>query len=318
MKKIVLIMMICLPMMVMAQKKVAVYVTSDDNGIDNTTKGIIGGELVRAIVKTQKYQAVERTADFLKQINKEQEYQHSGTVDDEQISALGKQFGVDYVCVANVMPFRDKVYMQARLIDVETATVLAIARETSSMSDIEEIIAASEVVANVLINPDGTSMSHTEKTTKRNEQTQESDMYEQITNEGEIIHYSAKERKKGGHLEYSCGGVEMNSKDLMVYLSKTCTPAYSQYNIGRNCIITGWVLLGVGVSTTVSGLFFNFTAMGMGIGMVVGSCVTLPLGYVYKKNAINTYNQNCARKQKVACSFNLKSNSDGFGLALTF
>lgn len=158
MKRILFIMMMCLPMMVMAQentkpKKVAVYVTSDDESIDNTTKSIVGGELVNAIVKTKKYQAVERTADFLKQISKEQGYQRSGNVDDGQISALGKQFGVEYVCVANVMPFQDKVYIQARLIDVETATVIAIARETSSISDIDEIIASSEVVANALVNP---------------------------------------------------------------------------------------------------------------------------------------------------------------------
>ena len=151
-------MLMCLPMVAVAQenatpKKVAVYVTSDDANIDNTTKSIIGGELVNAIVKTKKYQAVERTADFLKQITKEQGYQRSGNVDDGQISALGKQFGVEYVCVANVMPFNDKVYIQARLIDVETATVMAIARETASISDIDEIMASSEVVANALINP---------------------------------------------------------------------------------------------------------------------------------------------------------------------
>ena len=156
MKRILFIMMMCLPMVVVAQenaapKKVAVYVTSDDETIDNTTKSIIGGELVNAIVKTRKYQAVERTADFLKQITKEQGYQRSGNVDDGQISALGRQFGVNYVCVANVLPFRENIYIQTRLIDVETATVLAFAKEISSSSDLVEIIAASEKVAFALI-----------------------------------------------------------------------------------------------------------------------------------------------------------------------
>ncbi len=159
-------MMMCLPMMVMAQenaapKKVAVYVTSDDANIDNTTKSIIGGELVNAIVKTKKYQAVERTADFLKQITKEQGYQRSGNVDDGQISALGKQFGVHYVCVANVLPLRDNVniYIQTRLIDVETATVMAFAREVTSILDITQMMAASEKVAFALIGAGGPSSS---------------------------------------------------------------------------------------------------------------------------------------------------------------
>ncbi|MBQ0008494.1 MAG: hypothetical protein KBT40_07220, partial [bacterium] len=139
MKRILFFMMMCLPMMAVAQgnaapKKVAVYVTSDDETIDNTTKSIVGGKLVGAIVKTRKFQAVERTADFLKQISKEQGYQREGNVDDEQISALGKQFGVDYVCVANIMLFRDNVtmYIQARLIDVEKAIVFSTAEAKSS------------------------------------------------------------------------------------------------------------------------------------------------------------------------------------------
>lgn len=167
MKRILFIMMMCLPMVVMAQenatpKKVAVYVTSDDEKIDNTTKSIIGGELVNAIVKTRKYQAVERTADFLKQITKEQGYQRSGNVDDGQISALGKQFGVHYVCVANVLPLRDNVniYIQTRLIDVETATVMAFAREVTSISDISQMMAASEKVAFALIGAGGSSPSY--------------------------------------------------------------------------------------------------------------------------------------------------------------
>ncbi len=152
-------------MMVLAQenatpKKVAVYVASNEENVDNTTKSIVGSEIVRAIVKTKKYQAVERTADFLKQIGKEQGYQRSGNVDDGQISALGKQFGVNFVCVADVMPFGDKIYIQARLIDVETATVLEFARETSSSSDMDQIIAASEKVAFAIVGFGGSSSSY--------------------------------------------------------------------------------------------------------------------------------------------------------------
>ncbi len=273
MKRIVVIMMMCLPMMVMAQqKKVAVYVTSEENGIDNTTKGVIGGELVRAIVKTSNYQAVERTADFLKQISKEQEYQHSGTVDDNQISALGKQFGVDYVCVANVMPFRDKVYIQARLIDVETATVLAIARETSSMSDIDAIMASSEVVANALVNPNG-EMGNNAAQINNNTPTQEVESNIKMQKNGEpIIRYSKKERKEGGHLEYSCGGVEMDRQALQEFLRVNCPEAYMQMQKGQGFIVGGWLTI-----WCITGFIF------------------MPAGYSMRNNAYKIYNERCAR-----------------------
>jgi hypothetical protein len=74
-------------------------------------------------VKSNSYLAVERTADFIKELNKEQTYQQSGAVDDNQISRLGKQFGVQLVCVAKVGKVGEKQFVSARLIDVETATV---------------------------------------------------------------------------------------------------------------------------------------------------------------------------------------------------
>lgn len=145
----------CVPIMLMAQQKVAVYVTSSSNDVDDAAKQIIGTELVSAIIETKQYDAVERTSDFLKQISTEQGYQRSGNVDDHQISALGKQFGVDYVCVANLVVYNgSKYYIQARLIDVETATVHSVARETSSVDNIDDMILASSKVASALFNID--------------------------------------------------------------------------------------------------------------------------------------------------------------------
>lgn len=155
MKNLLFTCLMCVPMMLMAQQKVAVYVTSSTNDVDEAAKQIIGTELVSAIIETKQYDAVERTSDFLKQISTEQGYQRSGNVDDQQISALGKQFGVDYVCVANLVIYNgSKYYIQARLIDVETATVQGVARETSSIDNIDDMILASSKVASTLFNID--------------------------------------------------------------------------------------------------------------------------------------------------------------------
>lgn len=148
MKRICLMLLcFCFTFFVFAQKqKVAVYVTGDEK-IESSTCKILGSELVAAIVTTNEYSAVERTSEFLLEINKEQVYQRSGNVDDTQISVLGKQFGVDLVCVANITSFQDSYYLQVRLIDVENANVVATARETSSLHDITEIVSVSEKLA---------------------------------------------------------------------------------------------------------------------------------------------------------------------------
>jgi hypothetical protein len=112
--------------------KVAVYITGDD-----TTKlnGFAGDYLTDAIVRSGKYTAVERTYDFLKELDSEHEYQRTGSVDDKQIAKLGKQFGVSLVCVVKVSDMDKAKYLSARLIDVETATVLKSAKPVTFITE---------------------------------------------------------------------------------------------------------------------------------------------------------------------------------------
>ncbi|MDR0940878.1 MAG: hypothetical protein LBM68_01490 [Bacteroidales bacterium] len=101
-------------------QKIVVYVSGGEaDGIGDYA----GAFLVDAITHNGGYSAVERTADFLQAINKEQEYQRTGMVDDEHIARLGKQFGSKLVCVVKISTVKDKYFIQARLLDAETALV---------------------------------------------------------------------------------------------------------------------------------------------------------------------------------------------------
>jgi hypothetical protein len=102
------------------KQKVAVYVTG---GEEEGLSEFVGAYLVDAITHNSGYTAVERTPEFLKALNMEHEHQRSGHVDDAQIAKLGKQFGTKLVCVVKIGKVGDKQFVQARLIDVETATV---------------------------------------------------------------------------------------------------------------------------------------------------------------------------------------------------
>ena len=102
------------------KKKVAVYMTGDDSGINK----VLGDQLSSAFARSGKYIAVERTASFLAELGKEHSYQRTGAVSDNEIAALGIQFGVNYVCVADVSEAFGEKYISARLIDVETAEIV--------------------------------------------------------------------------------------------------------------------------------------------------------------------------------------------------
>ena len=98
MKKLFILLLSTISLTAFAQQKVAVYVTGKESGINK----VLGDQLVAAFTKSGKYVAIERTASFLAELGKEQNYQRTGAVDDHELSRLGKQFGVQFVSVADV------------------------------------------------------------------------------------------------------------------------------------------------------------------------------------------------------------------------
>jgi hypothetical protein len=109
------------------KKKVAVY-TVDVSG-QNIVE-FVGDYVTNAIVKRGTYAAIERTAQFLEELGREQGFQRSGAVDDGQISKIGKNMGVHYVCVVKVAVSgaQKEHFISSRLIDVETAELASSSR----------------------------------------------------------------------------------------------------------------------------------------------------------------------------------------------
>ena len=128
--------------------KIAVYVTG---GVGANEKKALGTRMTTALVKSGQYQAVERSEEFLRQLDAEHVKQRSGAIDDGQISALGRQFGVKYVCVADITPVLDGYQVSARVINVETAGISASGDALSPMKTTDDFdIMSNKVVRNLL------------------------------------------------------------------------------------------------------------------------------------------------------------------------
>lgn len=128
------------------QKKVAVYVTGQQSGVGK----VLGDQLVSAFAKSGKYIAVERTASFLAELNKEISYQQSGVVNDQEIARLGQGFGVQYVCVAEMSDVFGEKYISARLIDVETAEIVNTHYVSGAMNNMNDCLNMAVEIANNL------------------------------------------------------------------------------------------------------------------------------------------------------------------------
>ena len=134
MKKILFI-LLALPTMLMAQRKVAVYVTAPES-LEPEMLEIFSSELVNGIAINRDFQPIDRTADFARELQ--------GSQDNTQICAVGERLGMDLVCVANVTPFRDSYYIKSRLLDVRTLAIASSASEASSLASLEDILSVSE------------------------------------------------------------------------------------------------------------------------------------------------------------------------------
>jgi hypothetical protein len=125
--------------------RIAVYVAGKRN---MNEKRLLTTAVLDALIKSGKFEAIERSEMFLAQIENELEKQHSGAVYDSQISVLGKQSGVEFVCVVDANYIRGAYMVSARVIDVETAQVTAMGVTESRLTTTDEYnMAASELAA---------------------------------------------------------------------------------------------------------------------------------------------------------------------------
>lgn len=145
MRKLLTILLSALSLTAFAQKpKLAVYMTGDD-----PINEIVSSRLVDDFTRGSEYTIVERTASFLSELYKEHAYERTGEVDDEQIAALGQQFGVQFVCVTSVLDvWGNEKYITARIIDAETAEVVASCSSNGSIQNKSELIGALDTLSN--------------------------------------------------------------------------------------------------------------------------------------------------------------------------
>jgi len=130
------------------KEKIAVYVTGS---VRANEKKALGTKILVELINSGRYRAVERSDDFVKELDREQSKQQSGAVDDNQITAIGKQFGVQVICIADLTPAFGSYLISARLIDVESAEIMAIAEVNNSINSIDDLSAASKEVVRVIL-----------------------------------------------------------------------------------------------------------------------------------------------------------------------
>jgi uncharacterized protein (TIGR02145 family) len=126
--------------------KIAVYVTGK---LADNEKEALGTKIFRHLVQGGRYAAVERSAEFLVEVNKELLTQQSGAIDDKQITKVGERFGVDFVCIVRINPVYDEYQVSAKIIDTKTTHVPFIGEaSTDKPKKLDDLEMVSSAVVN--------------------------------------------------------------------------------------------------------------------------------------------------------------------------
>jgi hypothetical protein len=123
--------------------RIAVYVTGD---VPENEKTALGTRLLASLINSGRYKGIERSNAFLAEVEKEQVKQRSGAIDDGQISELGRQFGVKFICIANITPAFGEFQVSARVVNVETAEVEFIGESASPLKSMTDLARVSDQV----------------------------------------------------------------------------------------------------------------------------------------------------------------------------
>ena len=119
MKKILFFsIIILLPVIAMAQKKVAVMEVKAYEGVKPMHAIMIRGGMETAVGNAKGYEVYDRSN--FEAIMQEQNFQRSGAVKDTDIKRLGEIAGVQYIIVPEAAVDGNEVYINVRMLDVET------------------------------------------------------------------------------------------------------------------------------------------------------------------------------------------------------
>ena len=130
------------------KQKVSVYIIG---GQEWGVNKVLGDQLVAAFARSGSYIAIERTNSFLAELTKVHGNQRSGNVSDLEIAELGKQFGEQLVCVADISEVFGTKYVSARLIDVKTAEVINTSNATSPLDSMDELLKVADIITKKLV-----------------------------------------------------------------------------------------------------------------------------------------------------------------------
>jgi len=271
------------PDTVKVKEKIAVYVTG---GVRPNEEKALGTKILVELINSGRYRAVERSDDFVKELDREQSKQMSGAVDDNQITRIGKQFGVQVICVADLTPAFGSYQISARLIDVESAEIITIAEVTNSLESMDDLTDASKEVARVILGLGKSKKQRFRTATNAKAQSLSRNSFgvraafgNSMNFDGQFVTITSGGKGRIDLMMGYCGGFKYKTVDTIIgpapYYTRNPVPVEKNFSAFELVAAGGWPI-GITGNSPISGYISPTVAMyagskfNLGLGGQVG------------------------------------------------
>lgn len=286
----------------------AVYATGtqDDQPLSPSLQTVVQNKTITKLTGEGNYRLIERSNEFLIQINREQKMQQSGDVADNQIAEIGAGYGAEKICVVSITIIDKYLYIATRIVDVATKTSYESGdAEVTNYTSVPVLTQALEQALNKMLT------GKTEKTQPATVSSPKQE-YNPTTVSGYKAGYDAYvsrlKAEKGGFLD-------MNSM------------AYKEYRKYMGSLISGTGLSSLGFLLTTGGVLCHilvegwvWAAMwGSGVAVLTVGIVQLSIMNNHLKRSYNYYLNGDQRAVSMQFyPYYGGNNTFGAGLSLRF
>ena len=271
MKKLALLFMALFCVSAFAQDlpKITVYISGN---IRADEKRALETRMLASIFKSGRYRVVDRSEESSNKLATEHIKQRDGSVDEEQIKRLGKQYGVDFICIADITQVFNMFQVSVRILDVETMEVVFADNDSDQLRSMDGLPRALDKVwEKMFSNQTATAPKPEAAPTPA----------QPVAAESNLEHPAAKPEEP----EPSTIPMTVVSKSYDRYFTWRYLPIASPAYLGlpANNVETGWVWRnGVffGVDFEAAEDFHNYNYRGRsGLGLNIGKSFELTPGY---------------------------------------
>jgi tetratricopeptide (TPR) repeat protein len=133
------------------KQSVAVYMAGAEPIAVKGSYKVLGTELAKALSESGKYTSVDRTSDAIKILAAADIFRQDGSVDRDKAKKVGTQLGAQYVCIGTITEVMKSHFLEARLVNVETAEVEKLATNLANVVNAFDVVRTARAVSANLV-----------------------------------------------------------------------------------------------------------------------------------------------------------------------